>query len=98
MAKRPSLADSLHQAANDKEKESLSQKSSTQSKLSQEASPRKQSVPPSRQGKKAVTGHFDPAVSRQLKQLALDRDTTVQSLLTEALNILFEKYGRNPIA
>ncbi len=36
--------------------------------------------PPSRQGKKAITGHFDPAVSRQLKQIALDRDTTVQAL------------------
>ena len=98
MAKRPSLADSLHKAANDKGGESLSQEISAQSQSSQEVSPRKQSVPPSRQGKKAVTGHFDPAVSRQLKQLALDRDTTVQSLLTEALNILFEKYGRNPIA
>ena len=98
MAKRPSLADSLHQVANEKGEESVSQKSSEQSKLSQEVSPGKQSVPPSRQGKKAVTGHFDPAVSRQLKQLALDRDTTVQSLLAEALNVLFEKYGKNPIA
>ena len=53
---------------------------------------------PSRRGKKAVTGHFDPAVSRQLKQIALDRDTTVQALLAEALNDLFEKYNSNPIA
>ena len=55
-------------------------------------------VPQSRQGKKAITGHFDPAVSRQLKQLALDRQTTVQALLAEALNDLFEKHGRNPLA
>ena len=54
--------------------------------------------PPSRQGKKAITGHFDPAVSRQLKQIALDHDTTVQALLAEALNDLFEKYNSNPIA
>ena len=53
--------------------------------------------PPSRQGKKALTGHFDPAVSRQLKQIALDNDTTVQALLGEALNDLFLKYDHNPI-
>lgn len=53
---------------------------------------------PSRRGKKAVTGHFDPAVSRQLKQLALDLDTTVQALLAEALNDLFEKHNSNPLA
>ncbi len=53
--------------------------------------------PPSRQGKKAITGHFDPAVSRQLKQIALDNDTTVQALLGEALNDLFLKYDHNPI-
>lgn len=54
--------------------------------------------PPSRQGKKAITGFFDPAVSRQLKQLALEEDTTVQALLSEALNDLFSKYGQKPIA
>jgi len=45
-----------------------------------------------------ISGHFDPAVSRQLKQLALDEETTVQALLAEALNALFEKYGKPPIA
>ncbi|UFP97293.1 hypothetical protein ISF26_24520 (plasmid) [Gloeobacter morelensis MG652769] len=55
-------------------------------------------VPPSRVGKKAITGHFDPAVSRQLKQLALDRQTSVQALMAEALNDLFEKHGRSPLA
>ena len=60
--------------------------------------PEKTTVPPSRQGKKAITGFFDPAVSRQLKQLALEEDTTVQALLAEALNKLFEEYGKKPIA
>jgi shikimate kinase len=55
-------------------------------------------VPPSRQGKKAITGFFDPAVSRQLKQLALDDDKTIQILLAEALNDLFVKYNQKPIA
>ena len=55
-------------------------------------------VPPSRQGKKAITGFFDPAVSRQLKQLALDDDKTIQILLAEALNDLFVKHNQKPIA
>jgi hypothetical protein len=53
---------------------------------------------PSRVGKKTVAAHFDPAVSRQLKQLGLDRDTSTQALLREALNDLFTKYGKPPIA
>ncbi|QSA99248.1 ribbon-helix-helix domain-containing protein [Methylococcus sp. EFPC2] len=55
-------------------------------------------VAPSRQGKKAVTGFFDPAVSRELKQIGLNRDLSVQALLTEAINDLLVKYGRSPIA
>jgi hypothetical protein len=53
---------------------------------------------PSRMGKKTIAAHFDPAVSRQLKQLGLDRDTSTQALLREALNDLFTKYGKPPIA
>ena len=65
------------------------------------APPRPLSVqpPPSRVGKKAVTGHFDPAVSKQLKQLLLDQDRhSLQELLAEALNDLFQKYHKPPIA
>jgi hypothetical protein len=53
---------------------------------------------PSRIGKKTVAAHFDPAVSRQLKQLGLDKDTSTQALLREAINDLFAKYGKPPIA
>ena len=55
-------------------------------------------LPPSRQGKKAITGYFDPLVAKQLKRLALEHDRTVQDCLGEALNDLFEKYGENPLA
>lgn len=55
-------------------------------------------IPPSRLGKKAVTGFFDPAVSKQFKRLALDKDLTVQALLAEAINDVFIKYKQNPIA
>jgi len=55
-------------------------------------------LPSSRRGKKTIAGHFDPAVSRQLRALGLAHDRTVQDLLSEAINGLFEKYGKPPIA
>src|ERR1019366_5327174 len=55
-------------------------------------------VPPSRANKKALIGYFDPAVSKQLKQIGLDRDLTVQALLGEAINDLFQKYKKPAIA
>lgn len=55
-------------------------------------------LPPSRQGKKTVAGFFDTAVSTQLKQIGLDENKTVQDLLAEAINDLFKKYKKPPIA
>jgi hypothetical protein len=55
-------------------------------------------VPPSRVGKKALTCYFDPAVSKQVKQIALDRDLSIQDLLAEALNDLFQKYKKPTLA
>ena len=51
------------------------------------------SHPPSRAGKASVTAYFAPAVRRQLRRLAADRDTTLQALLGEAVNDLFAKHG-----
>ena len=42
-----------------------------------------------RGGLKHVGGYFDPAVSRRLRLLATQEDTTVQELLAEALELLF---------
>ena len=53
---------------------------------------------PSRAGKKALIGYFDPGVSKQLKQIAPDKDRTVQDLLTEALNDFFQKLKKPTIA
>jgi hypothetical protein len=53
---------------------------------------------PSRIGKKTVAAHFDPAVSKQLKQIGLETDHSTQALLREAINDLFTKYGKAPIA
>jgi hypothetical protein len=51
-----------------------------------------------RVGMKPVSGFFDKAVSKQIHQIALDEDTTLQELLREAINDLFEKRGKARIA
>jgi len=52
----------------------------------------------SRQGKKMIAGHFDVAVTYQIKKLALEQNTTLQKLLTEALNDIIIKYNGKPVA
>jgi hypothetical protein len=51
----------------------------------------------SRRGTKLIGGHFPPEVSTQLRILAAEGGTTVQSLLAEALDDLFVKKGRNRV-
>jgi hypothetical protein len=48
----------------------------------------------SRQGKRVVSGYFDPAVAQALRTLAAELDTTVQSVMARAFNDFLEKYGR----
>ena len=55
-------------------------------------------LPPSRQGKKALTGYFDPAVLKQIQMMAAAEETTIQALMTEAMNDLFKKHGKPHIA
>lgn len=50
--------------------------------------------PASREGKKGVLIHVSHAMSKQLRQLALDEDTTVQALGHEALENLLTQRGR----
>jgi hypothetical protein len=56
------------------------------------------SLPPSRIGKRAVIVYVDPGASKQLKQMALDSETSVQELVREALNDLFQKHRKPAIA
>ncbi|WP_425305425.1 ribbon-helix-helix domain-containing protein [Chthonobacter albigriseus] len=55
-------------------------------------------VATTRQGKRAVTCYVDPAAWKQLKAISLDEERTVQDLLVEGVNAVFEKYGRGRIA
>ncbi len=54
--------------------------------------------PPSRQGKKVISGHFEPLAAQQLKFLGVEQERSVQSLLEEAINDLFRKYDKSSIA
>jgi hypothetical protein len=64
----------------------------------EDASPAGPLPQPGRRGKVAITHWVDPAVRKQVAQLALDHDKSQAELVAEALNLLFEKYGRSPIA
>ena len=52
----------------------------------------------SRIGKVSIGVWVDPAVRKQLAQLSLDTDKDQADLLAEGLNLLFERYGKPPIA
>ena len=60
---------------------------------SSEATP---SYPKHRQGKKALIAYFSPGVSKALRQMALDEDTTMQALLGEAIDLLMRDRGKHP--
>ena len=54
--------------------------------------------PSTKPAKRLVGGHFSPEVAKQVRIIAASQDTTIQALLTEALNDLFEKHGHSRIA
>lgn len=51
--------------------------------------------PPSRVGKRVLSIYLNPVAWRQLRELALDLETSTQALGEEAINLLFEKHRRN---
>lgn len=51
--------------------------------------------PPGREGKRVLSVYLDPLAWKQLRQLALDTDSTTQTLGEEAVNLLFTKHGLN---
>ncbi len=53
---------------------------------------------PDRVGKRATLFQLPAAAKKQLAILAIERETTQQALLSEALNDLFQKHGKPPIA
>ena len=55
-------------------------------------------APPSRRGKRHISGYFEPEVLRQVKILCAEEEKTVNQVLADALNSLFVNKGKAPIA
>lgn len=102
--KRPSLAESMRAVAEapppEPPKPRAQDHAPTSPKATAEPEPRpKGFYAATRAGKKKATATLSTAAHRQLKSLALEREGgTVERLLTEAINDLFRKYGKEPIA
>ena len=46
----------------------------------------------------ALYAEITPEARRQLRILAAEQDTRIEALVAEALNLLFEKHGKPPVA
>src|SRR5262249_40257991 len=103
MAKRPSLAEKMRQVATPATPPEPPKATRARRPAPEPQQVTEQPVSVSgfyaatRVGKKKVTAPLDPAAHKQLKQLALDHDTTAEALLVEAIRDLFTKYGKPPI-
>jgi hypothetical protein len=89
MAKRPSLFQSRAATAAADDAEQVLPVNENERATSGEKRP------PSRAGKRVLSVYLDPLAWKQLRQLALDADTTTQALGEEAVNLLFTKHGLN---
>jgi hypothetical protein len=50
-----------------------------------------------RAGKKTVAGHFSAELSKTLNRMAVDENSSVQSLLGEAIDLLMCERGKHPL-
>ena len=49
-----------------------------------------------RMGKRAVGGYFSPELARTLNVMATERDTTLQAILGEAIDLWLRENGKHP--
>ena len=54
-------------------------------------------APPSRVGRKAISGYFSPEMSLALHTCARRNGISLQALMAEAFDDLLRKYGESPI-
>ena len=59
---------------------------------------RKYPVAKTREGKRAVTTYLDREALRQLQKIAFDEEATLQELLVEGVNAVFQARGLSRIA
>jgi Antitoxin-like ribbon-helix-helix len=90
MTRRPDLANVLADAGGSRRKPAVP-------KFVEQPVEKRAYPQPGRAGTKPITGHFPKQVRDELKKMAIERDTTLQSLMAEAFNDLFAKYGKPEI-
>ena len=56
-----------------------------------------QSIPPSRVGRKAISGYFSPELSLAMHTCARRHGLSLQDLMAEAFDDVLRKYGESPI-
>ena len=54
-------------------------------------------TPPSRIGRKAISGYFAPELSLALHHCARRHDLSLQALMAEAFNDVLREYGESPV-
>ena len=54
-------------------------------------------IPPSRVGRKAISGYFSPELSLAMHTCARRHDLSLQDLMAEAFDDVLRKYGESPI-
>lgn len=62
------------------------------------AKPEAAKRPPSRRDKRAITGYVSGKAFQQFQILRAERGKDVQEMMEEAINDMFKKYGKPPIA
>lgn len=55
------------------------------------------SPPPSRVGRKAISGYFSPQMSLALHMCARRNGLSLQALMAEAFDDVLRKYGESPV-
>jgi hypothetical protein len=94
MSKRPSLAETMRHAVE------AQPEPTTEADLRQPRRTQAEKAPlaarfhaATRKGKKKVTGNLAPSTHKLLKTLAVQRETTTEALLAEAVGDLLVKYN-----
>ena len=58
--------------------------------------PRKSTRAKARENKRAVVGYYSPELQRTLNVMAVERDTTLQAILGEAIDLWLREQGKHP--
>jgi hypothetical protein len=96
MSKRPSLAETMQKVARPEARRLMP--AADEPALDEGTERPRNFYAATRAGKKKITAAVGPDVHLKFRQLGLEAGKTNENLLIEAINDLFIKYGKPPIA